>query len=42
MTVITKIYIAAAVTAIVAISLFGGAAWSNHKITKLLILTTDN
>ena len=35
MTTITKIYIAMAITAIVAISMFGGAAWSNHKIAKL-------
>ena len=35
MTTITKIYIAMAITAIVAISRFGGAAWSNHKIAKL-------
>ena len=35
MTTITKIYIAMAITTIVAISMFGGAAWSNHKIGKL-------
>ena len=31
----TKIYIALAAVAILTFGVFGGAAWSNHRITKL-------
>ena len=35
MTTKTKIYLGLAVAAIFAVGILGGAAWSNHKITKL-------
>lgn len=35
MTLRTKIYIGLAVAAIFAAAILGGAAWSNHKITRL-------
>ena len=35
MTLQTKIYIGVGVAAILVIGIFGGAAWSNHKIAKL-------
>ena len=35
MTLNTKIYIGVAVVAVFAIGIFGGSAWSNHKIERL-------
>ena len=35
MTITKNYYIALAVVAILLLGIFGGAAWSNHKITKL-------